>query len=165
MFISKLALATSFISSSSAITVSYNGLYDDDTVSLSDLSCWKENGQIIEDQDWTKLGQVTYQIAGYEGVDGPASPLCGSCWSLSYGDTSRSVLVLNSAKAGSGFETSFTVMNSLTAGKAEKLGRVNVTAFRTEPLDCGIATEPTEEERKMVIGGNWYSNWFYNNFT
>jgi hypothetical protein len=56
-------------------------------------------------------------------------------------------------------------MNSLTGGKAEQLGRANITAYQTELLDCGVATEPTEEERKMVVGGNWYSNWFYDNFT
>ncbi|KAF4951962.1 hypothetical protein FGADI_7078 [Fusarium gaditjirri] len=144
--------------------VTYSGFYDDDFASVTELACWKD-GRIVEGQDWAKLGEVTYQIAGYQGVDGPNSPLCFSCWSLSYGDTSRSVLVLNSAQAGSGFETSLTVMNSLTGGKAEQLGRVNVTAFQTELLDCGVATEPTEEERKMVAGGNWYSSWFYDNFT
>ncbi|TVY74456.1 Protein SnodProt1 [Fusarium oxysporum f. sp. cubense] len=164
MYISKLATIISFIALSTAITVTYSGLYDDDTVSLTELACWK-GGRVVEDQDWEKLGEVTYQIAGYGGVDGPDSPLCGTCWSLSYGDTSRSVLVLNSAQAGSGFETSFTVMNSLTGGNAERLGRANITAFQTGLLDCGVATEPTEEERKMVVGGNWYSNWFYNNFT
>ncbi|RBQ76067.1 hypothetical protein FVER14953_20150 [Fusarium verticillioides] len=163
MHISKLATITSCVSLSTAITVTYIGFYDDDTASVTELACWK-GGRIVEGQDWAKLGEVTYQIAGYEGIDGPESSLCVSCWSLSYGDTSRSVLVLNSAQAGSGFETSLTVMNTLTGGKAEQLGRVNVTAFQTELLDCGVATEPTEEELKMVVGGNWYSNWFYNNF-
>ncbi|KAF5530807.1 rot1 [Fusarium mexicanum] len=164
MHISKLATITSCISLSTAITVTYSGFYDDDDASVTELACWK-GGRIVEGQDWAKLGEVTYQIAGYEGVDGPDSPLCGTCWSLSYGAVSRSVLVLNSAQAGSGYETSLTVMNSLTGGKAEQLGRVNVTAFQTELLDCGVATEPTEEELKMVVGGNWYSKWFYDNFT
>ncbi|GKU21908.1 epl1 protein [Fusarium langsethiae] len=164
MYISSLVTITSYISLSTAITVTYNGFYDDDTVPVAELACWKD-GRIVEGQDWATVGEVTYQIAGHEGVDRPDSPLCGSCWSLSYGDTSRSVLVLHSAQAGSGFETSLTVMNSLTRGKAGQLGRVNITAYRTESLDCGIATEPTEEERKMVVGGNWYSNWFYDNFT
>ncbi|KAL5593870.1 hypothetical protein FOBRF1_012972 [Fusarium oxysporum] len=164
MFISTLAIVISCVSLSAAVTVTYSGFYDDDTVSLTELACWK-GGRIVEGQDWAKLGEVTYQIAGFEGVDRPDSPLCGTCWSLSYGDISRSVVVLNSAQAESGFETSFTVMNSLTGGRAEQLGRVNITAYQTELLDCGIATEPTEEERKMVVGGNWYSNWFYNNFT
>ncbi|KAI1039599.1 hypothetical protein LB505_009572 [Fusarium chuoi] len=164
MHISKLATIAACVSFSTAITVTYSGFYDDNTASVAELACWK-GGRIVEGQDWAKLGEVTYQIAGYDGVDGPESPLCGSCWSLSYGATSRSVLVLNSAQAGSGFETSLTVMNSLTGGKAEQLGRVNITAHQTELLDCGVATDPTEEERKMVVGGNWYSNWFYDNFT
>ncbi|EXL52657.1 hypothetical protein FOCG_08446 [Fusarium oxysporum f. sp. radicis-lycopersici 26381] len=164
MYISRLATITSYVSLSTAATVTYSGFYDDDTASVTELACWK-GGRIVEGQDWAKLGEVTYQIAGYEGVDGPNSSLCGSCWSLSYGAISRSVLVLNSAQAGSGFETSLTVMDSLTGGKAEQLGRVNVTAYQTELLDCGVASEPTEEERKMVVGGNWYSNWFYDNFT
>ncbi|KAF5687139.1 rot1 [Fusarium circinatum] len=164
MHISKLATITSCISLSTAITVTYSGFYDDDDASVTELACWK-GGRVVEGQDWAKLGEVTYQIAGHEGVDGPDSPLCGTCWSLSYGATSRSVLVLNSAQAESGYETSLTVMNSLTGGKAEQLGRVNVTALQTELLDCGVATEPTEEELKMVVGGNWYSKWFYDNFT
>ncbi|KAF5590110.1 rot1 [Fusarium subglutinans] len=164
MHISKLATIASCISLNTASTVTYSGFYDDDDASITELACWK-GGRIVEGQDWTKLGQVTYQIAGYEGVEGPDSPLCGTCWSLSYGATSRSVLVLNSAQAGSGYETSLTLMNSLTGGKAEQLGRVNVTAFQTELLDCGVATEPTEEELRMVVGGNWYSKWFYDNFT
>ncbi|KAG8351558.1 hypothetical protein FVEN_g10249 [Fusarium venenatum] len=164
MYISRLATITSCVSLSTAITVTYIGFYDDDTLPLTELACWKDS-RIVEGQDWATLGDVTYQIAGYEEIDKPDSPFCGSCWSLSYGDTSRSVLVLNSAQAGSGFETSLTVMNSLTGGKAGQLGRVNITAHRTELLDCGVATEPTEEERKMVVGGNRYSNWLYDNFT
>ncbi|KAF5582358.1 rot1 [Fusarium pseudoanthophilum] len=120
MYTSKLATITCCVSLSTAITVIYRGFYDDDTASVTELACWK-GGRIVEGQDWANLGEVTYQIAGYEGVDGPDSPLCGSCWSLSYGDTSRSVLVLNSAQAGSGFETSLTVMNSLTGARLSNL--------------------------------------------
>lgn len=36
------------------------------------------------------------------------------------------------------------------------------TAFQVELLDCEIFTEPTEQERKMVVGGNLYANWLYN---
>ena len=109
-----------------------------------------------------KLGDITPTVAGFDRINGPESKLCGTCWSLVYGDASRSVLVLDGPRGGPGFVTSFTLMDSLTGGKAEELGRVNVTAFQVELLDCGIATEPTEEERKMVVGGNWYSNWLYN---
>ena len=31
---------------------------------------------------------------------------------------------------------------------------MDVTAFQVELLDCGNGTEPAEEEKKMVVGGN-----------
>ncbi|KAH7196441.1 Cerato-platanin-domain-containing protein [Fusarium flagelliforme] len=160
MYISKAAILSSYLSLASATTVTFNGYYSDDSVPVSELACYK-NGEIFKDQDWMKLGDITPTIAGFDGIDGPNSELCGTCWSLSCGYTSRSVLVLDGPRGGSGFTTSFTLMDSLTGGKAEKLGRVNVTAFQVELLNCGIATEPTEEEMKMVVGGNWYSNWLY----
>lgn len=141
--------------------MTFNGYYSDDSVPVSELACYK-NGEIMKDQDWMKLGDITPDFAGFDRVDGPNSELCGTCWALVHGDTSRSVLVLDGPKGGSGFVASFALMDSLTGGRAEQLGRVNVTAFPVELLDCGIATEPTEEERKMVVGGNWYSNWLYN---
>ncbi|KAJ4137213.1 hypothetical protein NW768_002795 [Fusarium equiseti] len=162
MYISKATILSFSLSLASATTVTFNGYYSDDSVPVSELACYK-NGEIMKDQDWVKLGDITPDFAGFDRVDGPNSELCGTCWSLSYGYTSRSVLVVDGPRGGSGFTTSFTLMDSLTGGKAEELGRVNVTAFQVELLDCGIAPEPTKQELKRVVGGN--SNWFYNRLT
>ncbi|KAF4963116.1 hypothetical protein FSARC_8829 [Fusarium sarcochroum] len=167
MYISKVASLACLLSSTSSITVTtvtYNGIFDDATTSVKEFACWNgKKGSLIEDQGWVDLQDLPRVIAGYEGVDGPDSPLCGTCWILEYEGRSRPMIVVDSAK--SGFATDIKTMDSLTGGRATKFGRVNVTAFQSPELfDCGIGPEPTEEDLENDRGGNWYSTWFYDLF-
>ncbi|KAM0344818.1 hypothetical protein ACHAPU_007200 [Fusarium lateritium] len=152
------AVLISFTSAEILSTATYNGLFDDETTSVKEFACWNENkDNVINYMGWDTLAHLSYVIAGYEGVDGPNSSLCGSCWLLEYEGRSRPMIVLDTAT--SGFTTDFKTMDSLTGGKALKLGRVNVTAIRSPTLkDCGIFESPEEEEVEEIAGGRWLSN-------
>jgi hypothetical protein len=145
-------------------TITYNGIFEDANTSVKEFACWNgKEGSLIEDQGWVSLEDLPFVLAGYEGVDGPDSPLCGTCWIVEYEGRDRPMIVIDSAKAG--FTTGIKTMDSLTGGKAAKLGRANVTAIQSPVLsDCGIGREPAEEDLENVKGGNWYSTWFYQLF-
>lgn len=81
---------------------------------------------------------------GLGSVEGPDSPLCGSCWILEYGNNARPMLVLDGAD--SGFITTIEAMDYLTDGKAKELGRADVKATQVDLLNCGISMGPPEKE-------------------
>jgi len=147
-------------------TLTYNGIFNDINTSVKEFACWSgKPGNLIEDQGWVSLEDLPYAIAGYEGVDGPDSPLCGTCWVVEYEGRSEALIVIDSAK--SGLATGIHTMNSLTGGKATYLGRANVTATQSPYLsDCGLGFESEEEDGNLgnLRGGNWYSTWFYELF-
>ncbi|KAJ4129769.1 hypothetical protein NW768_006738 [Fusarium equiseti] len=169
MYISRFASITCLLSLTSAnivTTITYNGIFDDINTSVKEFACWNgKPGSLIEDQGWVSLEDLPFAIAGYEGVDGPDSPLCGTCWTIEYEGRNRPMIVIDSAK--SGFTTGIHTVNSLTGGKATYLGRVNVTAIQSPHLaDCGLGFESEEEAQNLgnIRGGNWYSTWFYELF-
>ncbi|KAI6754016.1 hypothetical protein HG530_013192 [Fusarium avenaceum] len=165
MYISRFAGIACLLSSTSAnivTTITYNGIFEDDKTSVKEFACWNgKEGSLIEDQRWESLEDLAFPLAGYEGVDGPDSPLCGTCWIVEYEGRNRPMIIIDSAK--SGLTTGFKTMDSLTGGKAANLGRVNVTAIQSPVLsDCGIGFE--REDPEDIKGGNWYSTWFYEFF-
>lgn len=82
-------------------TLTYNGIFDDINTSVKEFACWSgKPGNLIEDQGWVSLEDLPYAIAGYEGVDGPDSPLCGTCWVVEYEGRSEALIVIDSAKSG-----------------------------------------------------------------
>lgn len=60
-----------------------------------------------------------------------------------YGDEARPFLAVDRAK--SGIVLSLEGMNSLTGGKAEALGRIEVNATRVSLLSCGLYIPPGNE--------------------
>ncbi|RBR24287.1 uncharacterized protein FIESC28_02777 [Fusarium coffeatum] len=169
MYMSRLASLTPLLSLTSAnivTTITYNGIFDDINTSVKEFACWNgKPGSLIEDQGWVSLADLPFVLAGYEGVDGPDSPLCGTCWLVEYDGSYIPMIVIDSAK--SGFATDIRTMDSITGGQATELGRVNVTAMQSPYLsDCGLGFGGAEEDQNLgnLRGGNWYSTWFYELF-
>jgi hypothetical protein len=132
-------------------------MFDDINTSVKEFACWNgKPGSLIEDQGWVSLKDVTFAIAGYEAVDGPDSPFCGSCWVVEYEGRETAMIVVDSAK--SGFATDIGTVDSLTDDGARELGRLNVTAIQSPYLsDCGIGFDDGEEGENLgnLRGGNW----------
>ena len=147
-------------------TITYNGIFDDINTSIKEFTCWNGRpGSLIEDRGWVSLEDLPFAIAGYEGVDGPDSSLCGTCWVVEYEGRSESLIVIDSAK--SGLVTGIHTMDSFTGDKATYLGRVNVAALQSPDLyDYGLGFESEGEDHNLgnLRGDNWYSTWFYKVF-
>ncbi|KAF4950295.1 hypothetical protein FGADI_8278 [Fusarium gaditjirri] len=144
MFISKSAIVGLLIPSVSAVSLTYSKLYDNNSIPVSQLACYK-NGLIMDGQsEWQTIGDIPRSITGLEQIDGPDSPLCGSCWILTYGETSRPVLILDSAKEG--FVSTLDTLNWLTGNKGEELGKVEVKATKVDRTNCGFPPEEIQKE-------------------
>ncbi|KAF5694162.1 heat-stable 19 kDa antigen [Fusarium denticulatum] len=144
MFTSKFLVVGLLLPSVSAVSLTYNKLYDNNSIPVSQLACYK-NGFILDGfSEWKTIGDIPRSITGLEQVDGPNSPLCGSCWILTYGETSRPVLILDSAKEG--FVSTLDTLNWLTHGKGEELGSVEVKADKVDITNCGFAPGDIHKE-------------------
>ncbi|KAF5599690.1 heat-stable 19 kDa antigen [Fusarium pseudoanthophilum] len=144
MFKSKSIVVGLLLSSVSAVSLTYSKLYDNNSIPVSQLACYK-NGLILDGYpSWKTIGDIPHSITGLEQVDGPQSPLCGSCWILTYGETSRPVLILDSAKEG--FVSTLDTLNWLTGGKGEELGSVEVKPAKVDITNCGFAPGDIQKE-------------------
>ncbi|EXM14987.1 Cerato-platanin [Fusarium oxysporum f. sp. vasinfectum] len=144
MFVSKSAIVGLLLPSASAVSLTYSKLYDDNSTPVSQLACYK-NGLIMDGQpEWQTIGDIPHSITGLEQVDGPDSPLCGSCWVLTYGETSRPVLILDSAKEG--FISTLDALNWLTGNKGEELGKVEVKATKVDRTNYGFPPKEIQKE-------------------
>jgi len=65
------------------------------------------------------------------------SPVCGTCWKLTYSKTGRSIYMLAIDMAET-YDLSYPAMDDLTAGQAYALGRVKVTANQVASSFCGM---------------------------
>ena len=75
-------------------------------------------------------------IKMYEVLTAAMTMQCGLCWQLTY--NSRSIYVLATDHAGSGFNIGLTAMNALTNNAAVDLGRVDATAVQVGRSNCGL---------------------------
>ena len=64
------------------------------------------------------------------------SPQCGTCWQLTYNNTSINVLAIDHVAAG--FNIAEAALNSLTNGQAVQLGRVDADAVQVDVSLCGL---------------------------
>lgn len=118
-------------------TLSYDTTYDEPSLSLTAVAC--SNGEYgLMTQGYTTLGSLpTYpNLGGAYTVTGWNSPACGSCYEITYGDTSLYVTAVDVALEG--FNLSEEAMNVLTGGLAIELGRVNVNSTEVDPSFCGL---------------------------
>ncbi|SPJ91496.1 related to Protein SnodProt1 [Fusarium torulosum] len=134
------------LSSTSAISVTFNTTYDEGLTPISQLACYREDASIIPDFGYPEgdiLSSISPRIMGLDTIRGPGSSACGSCWVLVYGDEARPFLAVDRAK--SGITVSLEGMNSLTGGKAQTLSHIDVKATQVSLLSCGLYIPPNNE--------------------
>ncbi|SPN97371.1 related to Protein SnodProt1 [Cephalotrichum gorgonifer] len=127
-------IASAFVATAAAVSVSYDRGYDDASRSMSTVTCSDgPNGLASRFPTQGKLPVFPY-IGGAPGVTWN-SPLCGSCWKVTYQGHSIHMLAIDSAN---GFNMAFAAMNDLTKGNAEFLGTVQAEATQVDKSICGL---------------------------
>lgn len=118
-------------------SLSYDTTYDNSTLSLDYVACSDGPNGLIN-KGYTTLGQLpTFpRIGGVYTVTGWDSAYCGTCYEVTYGNTTLAVLAVDTASEG--FNLSEEAMNALTGGEAAFLGRVEVTAVEVAASVCGM---------------------------
>ncbi|KZT24024.1 Cerato-platanin [Neolentinus lepideus HHB14362 ss-1] len=117
--------------------VTYDPVYDICSASLNIVSCSNgANGLITK--GYTTFGSLpTFPyIGGAEAIAGWNSASCGTCWNITYGTTTITVLAID--HAGSGFNIAETAMNKLTGGNAVQYGVVQATSMQVPASACGL---------------------------
>lgn len=137
VLLSLVAFALPVISQTTTQTLSYDPIYDNPSQSLNQLAC-SDGPNGLETKGYTTLGQLPKfpYIGGVYTVTGWNSPACGTCYNVTYGDTTISILAVDVALQG--FNIAQTAMNALTNGQAAQLGRVNVQATQVDASYCGF---------------------------
>ncbi|RSL39458.1 hypothetical protein BHE90_017402 [Fusarium euwallaceae] len=146
MHIMKFEIIATLVYSISAISVTYNTIYDQGSTPISQLACYKEGAGLVPDFPYPEgdtLSSISPRIMGFDAIDGPDSLSCGSCWVLVYEGEAQPFLAVDRAK--SGIALSLEGMDSLTGGKAEGLGRIEVNATQVSLLSCGLYVPPGSE--------------------
>lgn len=127
------------------VTVSYTSVYDVSSNSLDTVAC-SDGANGLETKNYTTFGSLPKfpYIGGASAVAGWNSANCGTCWQLTYTNTSsgstRSINVLVIDYTTSGFNIAEEAMNDLTNGQAGKLGRINATSKQVASSICGLQT-------------------------
>ncbi|KAF2477488.1 Asp f 13-like protein [Lindgomyces ingoldianus] len=132
------ASALGFASLSQAITVSWDAGYDDKSRSLTAVSCSDGANGLMTRYHWNTQGDIpTYpNIGGYQEIKGWNSPMCGTCYSVTY--NSRTIYVLAIDHTASGFNIGKQAMNTLTDGNADQFGRVDAAYTLVDISNCKL---------------------------
>lgn len=118
-------------------SLSYDTAYDSKPSSINAVACSDgQNG--LGTRGYNTLGSLPNfpNIAGVPAIKSWNSPNCGSCWELTYKNTS--VYLLGVDKGNDGYISSQKAMDTLTGGNAVEFGRINVTAVRVSASKCGL---------------------------
>ncbi|PCH38580.1 Cerato-platanin [Wolfiporia cocos MD-104 SS10] len=124
--------------SQTTVSVSYDEAYDNSAASLDTVSC-SDGVYGLESYGYTTFGSLPDfpYIGGAVAVSGWGSAECGTCWNLTYGEYTISVLAIDHASPG--FNIALEAMNVLTNNQATFLGRVNATATQVDASVCGLS--------------------------
>ncbi|KAI0355101.1 Cerato-platanin-domain-containing protein [Trametes cingulata] len=135
--LSLLASTALSASSSTTVTVSYDEAYDRGASSLATVACSDGTHGLLT-KGYKTLGALPHfpNVGGAAVVGGWNSAQCGTCWQLTHGN--RSVTVLAVDHAQSGWNVALGVMNALTGGKGRQLGRIEASAKQVDKSKCGL---------------------------
>lgn len=136
-FTAAFASLALFASSTVAVSVSFDQMYDNAGQSLATVSCSDgQNGLLTK--GFTTFGSLPRfpNIGGADVIPGFNSPNCGTCWQLSFQGNSINVLAIDHAR--SGFNIALAAMNALTNNQAEFLGRIDADAVQVTASNCGL---------------------------
>ncbi|KAJ8507034.1 hypothetical protein ONZ45_g10546 [Pleurotus djamor] len=137
-FTSTIASLAVFSALVSAVSVSFDQVYDNRAGSMTTVSCSDGMNGLITKFGFQNFGAIPNfpNIGGADVVAGFNSPNCGTCWALSFNGTTVNVLAID--HAGSGFNIALEAMNTLTKGNAVQLGRINASAVQVNASACGL---------------------------
>ena len=118
-------------------SLSYDTTYDDASLSLDYVAC-SDGPNGLTTKGYTTIGSLPDfpYVGGVYTVTGWDSAYCGTCYEVTYGNTTIAVLAIDTASEG--FNLSEEAMNALTGGEAEFLGRVSVTSVEVSASVCGL---------------------------
>ncbi|KAJ8518237.1 hypothetical protein ONZ45_g4677 [Pleurotus djamor] len=120
----------------SAVTVSFDEIYDDPNGSLTSVACSDgPHGLLSKAQTFGGLPKFPF-IGGAAAVSGWGSDQCGTCWSLTYNGKTINVLAVD--HTDNGFNIALDAMNVLTDNQAVFLGRVDAVATKVASSVCGL---------------------------
>ncbi|KAJ3491941.1 hypothetical protein NLI96_g357 [Meripilus lineatus] len=117
------------------VPVRFSNAYDKKTLSMNSVACSNgANGLLTKGYKTLGSLKVFPYIGGAAAVKGWNSPKCGSCWEITYGRTTVTILAVDSAKEG--FVLSKAALDKLTAGHAAQYGVVQATAKEVPASKC-----------------------------
>lgn len=122
---------------SGAGTAGYDQVYDNPDTSTLVLAC-SDGPNGLFTKGYSKLSNLPSfpRVAATETVAGWNSPKCGTCYNVTWGTSTISVVAVD--RATSGFVLSLAALNTLTGGQGVALGRVNIVWEETSPANCGL---------------------------
>ncbi|KAK2623954.1 hypothetical protein QTJ16_006588 [Diplocarpon rosae] len=128
-------LSTALVAS--AIRVSFDGGYDSADRDLTLVSCSDGSNGLIQ-KGYAKQGNLPNfpLIGGASVIEKYNSPNCATCWTLTYG--ARSVTILAIDHADEGFNIAKAALDQLTDNQAEKLGAIDAEYVQVENKQCGL---------------------------
>ncbi|KAH9067617.1 immunomodulatory protein [Lactarius vividus] len=131
-----ISLAALF-SVASADNVRFNTFYDNPQTSLNNVACSNGNNGLVT-KGFPTFGSLPSfpGIGAAKAVGAWNSPLCGSCWKLTFEGNSIFITAIDTV--GDGFDISLAAMNILTNGQAQKLDVVNAQATQVDNSFCGL---------------------------
>lgn len=119
------------------VSVSYDTSYDDAGRRLDSVACSDGRNGLLTKHFETQGALPSFpRIGGASVISGWNSPSCGSCWALTYNDTTINVMAID--RATQGFNIAETALNQLTHGQAKALGRIEATFMQVESSKCGL---------------------------
>ncbi|KAI6115456.1 Cerato-platanin [Pisolithus croceorrhizus] len=118
-------------------SLAYDAIYGDANLPLSRLAC-SDGSNGLESKGYTTLSSFSNfpYLGGAPTVADWNDPSCGKCYAVTYGKNTIKVIALDVSKDG--FTVSPQVMDTLTDGQANALGRVEVTAAEVPASECSL---------------------------
>lgn len=136
-FPSILLTLGALLTTTSAITVSYDKGYDDGSRSLSVVACSDGNNGLLTKGYTTQNSLPSFpHIGGASTIAGWNSASCGKCYRLTYNGKSIPVLAID--HAAEGFNIAQAALDELTGGQAVKLGRIDAAWAEVAKSECGL---------------------------
>jgi len=120
------------------LPATYDNTFDNKQGSLNTVAC--SNGPNGLASRFPTFGNLpTYpNVGGAFAVSGWGSPNCGSCFSITYPETGKSITYTVIDTANPGFNMAQAALDYLTDGKAVQLGKVEVNAQQLPASACGL---------------------------
>ncbi|GJN82874.1 hypothetical protein PLIIFM63780_006419 [Purpureocillium lilacinum] len=131
------AVLSVFVPFINAVTVSWHPDFSNSGFSLNGVAC-SDGANGMQKHGFWKLGDLpTFPMIGsVSAIAGWNSPNCGTCWKITYGGKSVTVLAIDHCAAG--FDLSIEAMNVLTGNRANELGRIEAEAVQVASKECGM---------------------------